>query len=86
MEKYTPVDTRSRIRSFISETFFVDQFADADSFLRTGIIDSTGMLELVAFLEQQFGIQISDAELLPENLDSLDNLSRFLQRKRALAA
>ena len=80
------VDMRSRIRSFISNTFFVDEFADGDSFLKTGIIDSTGMMELVAFLEQELAIQISDTELVPENLDSLDNLSRFLQRKRARAA
>ena len=80
------VDMRSRIRSFISNTFFVDEFADGDSFLKTGIIDSTGMMELVAFLEQELAIQISDTELVPENLDSLDNLSRFLRRKRARAA
>lgn len=80
------MDTRARIRSFISDTFFVDQFADGDSFLKTGIIDSTGMMELVAFLEQEFAVQISDSELLPDNLDSLENLSRFLRRKRALAA
>ena len=80
------MDTRARIRSFISDTFVVDQFADGDSFLKTGIIDSTGMMELVAFLEQEFAVQISDSELLPDNLDSLENLSRFLRRKRALAA
>jgi len=80
------MDTRSQIRSFISETFFVDDFADDDSFLQTGIIDSTGMMELVAFLEQTFRIKIGDAELVPENLDSLDNVCGFVERKLAQAA
>lgn len=70
-----------QIRAFISETFFVDEFADDDSFLRSGTIDSTGMLELVDFLESTFAIEIDDTELVPENLDSVANLSAFLTRK-----
>jgi len=73
---------REEIRSFISDTFFVDAFADHDSFLQTGIIDSNGMMALVVYIEQQFSITVDDIELLPENLDSLDNLSRFIQRKQ----
>ena len=73
---------REQIRSFISDTFFVDAFADHDSFLQTGIIDSNGMMALVVYIEQQFSITVDDIELLPENLDSLDNLSRFIQRKQ----
>ncbi|AKU89854.1 acyl carrier protein [Vulgatibacter incomptus] len=80
------MNVSSNIRSFISETFFVDDFADEDSFLQTGIIDSTGMMELVAFLEQSFEIKITDAELIPDNLDSLANLCRFVERKRSEAA
>lgn len=76
----------SEVRSFVSETFFVDDFADDDSFLQTGIIDSTGMMELVAFLERQFGIKIADEELVPENLDSLANVCQFVSRKNAQAA
>ena len=76
------VDTRSLIRSFISETFFVEEFADDDSFLQKGVIDSTGMLELVAFIEERFAIKLDDAELVPQNLDSLDNLCRFLETKQ----
>jgi len=76
----------SEVRSFVSETFFVDDFADDDSFLQTGIIDSTGMMELVAFLERRFGIKIADEELVPENLDSLANVCRFVSRKNAQAA
>jgi len=50
-------------------------------FLENGIIDSTGVLELVAYLEQRFGIAIADRELLPENLDSINNAARFVERK-----
>jgi acyl carrier protein len=73
---------REQIRSFIAETFFVDSFADRDSFLQTGIIDSNGMMLLVVFIEQQFSIEVDDVELLPENLDSLDNISSFIGRKQ----
>ena len=76
------MDTRSQIRSFIGETFFVEDFADDDSFLQKGVIDSTGMLELVAFVEERFSIKLDDAELVPQNLDSLDNLCRFLETKQ----
>lgn len=78
--------TEQAIRRFISETFFVDEFASNDSFLQTGIVDSNGMMSLVVFIEQHFAIHIDDEELLPENLDSLDNLSRFIERKQRGAA
>ena len=76
------MDTRSLIRNFIGETFFVEEFKDDDSFLQKGVIDSTGMLELVAFIEERFEIKLDDAELVPQNLDSLDNLCRFLETKK----
>ena len=56
-------------------------FADDQSFLESGIIDSTGLLELVSFVEERYGISIADRELMPENLDSLKNLSQFVARK-----
>jgi len=74
-----------RIRRFIEETFIVDGFADDDSFLRTGVIDSTGMMELVLFLEREFEIKIADTELLPRNLDSIARAAAFVERKRAAA-
>ena len=80
------MDTNSKVRAFISDTFFVDEFGDDDSFLKSGIIDSTGMMELVAFVEESFGIKIADAELVPENLDSVHNLCRFVERKRATSS
>jgi acyl carrier protein len=80
------VDTyASEIRAFIVTNFLFGQegdgFADDKSFLETGIIDSTGLLELVSFVEQRYGISIGDRELVPENLDSLRNISQFVARK-----
>lgn len=75
------------IRQFVITNFLFGQQAgdlsDSQSFLDTGIIDSTGVLELVSFLEQQFGITIADRELLPENLDSIENAARFVTHKLA---
>jgi acyl carrier protein len=52
-----------------------------DSFLEMGIIDSAGVLELIAFIEEKFGIQVENDELMPENLDSIRNITQFLMRK-----
>jgi acyl carrier protein len=54
---------------------------DGDSFLERGVIDSLGMMELVGLLDKTFGIRVSDDELMPENLDSIDSICGFLQRK-----
>ncbi len=79
----------SEIRAFIVANFLFGQegkgFAEDESFLETGIIDSTGLLELVTFVEQHYGVSIADRELLPENLDSLKNISQFIARKRETA-
>lgn len=73
------------IREFVVANFLFGQdggtLTDDLPFLENGIIDSTGVLELVAFLEQRFGISVADRELLPENLDSINNAARFVQRK-----
>lgn len=73
------------IRDFVVANFLFNQDANrltADqSFLESGIIDSTGVLELVGFLEERFGIAVGDRELLPENLDSVQNAARFVSRK-----
>ena len=72
------------VREFIIENFLFgdrERFDPALSFLETGVIDSTGMLELVGFLEGRYKIQIKDEEFVPENLDSMENIGRFLARK-----
>ena len=62
------------------------QFSDDDSFLEKGLIDSTGVLELVAFIEEQYGIRFQDDEIIPENLDSVNKLIQFLNKKLVPAA
>jgi acyl carrier protein len=78
---------RERIRVFIDENFLFradrSDFADSESLLDGGIMDSTGVLELVAFLETDFGIAMTDAEIIPENLDSIAAIVRYLQTKTA---
>jgi acyl carrier protein len=73
------------IKEFVVANFLFGQqgtgLADDQSFLESGVIDSTGVLELVAFLEQRYSIAVADRELLPENLDSIQNVSRFVARK-----
>ncbi len=77
---------KEKIRDFITKNFLFGEsgsgLADSDSFLDKGIIDSTGMLELVAFLEESFGVRVEDEELVPENLDSVDRLADFIARKK----
>lgn len=59
---------------------------DNDSFLDHGIIDSTGVLEIILFIEETFDIKVNDDEMLPANLDSVNNLVAFVNRKKAAAA
>jgi acyl carrier protein len=78
--------TKDKIKAFIIENFLFgseDGLKDDTSFLDEGIIDSTGILELVTFLEEEFSITIEDEELVPENLDSINNVTAFLERKIA---
>jgi acyl carrier protein len=73
---------KKTLRKFVKKNYFIkDSFSDSDSFFENGIIDSTGVLELVSFIEDKYDIQVEDEELIPENLDSIDNLSNFLKSK-----
>ena len=89
MMEATADGIEQELRDFVVQNFL---FGDAsrtprrdDSFLELGLIDSTGVLELVAHLEQRFHFKVGDAELLPDNLDSLSALVAFVQRKSAAA-
>jgi len=81
---------REELRRFIIDNFLFgvedSQFSDDDSFLEKGLIDSTGVLELVAFIEEQYGIRFQDDEIIPENLDSVNKLIQFLNKKLVPAA
>lgn len=78
---------QEEIRRFVVSNFLFgreDGTLDGHtSFLENGIIDSTGVLELVAFLEENYQIKVRDNELVPENLDSLEKVTRFVGRKQA---
>lgn len=82
-------NTKSILREFITESFLpsagLDSFEDADSFLDKGIIDSTGVLELLEFIEEKFAIKLEDEEVIPDNLDSLNKLTSFIDRKKGHA-
>ena len=78
------MDTRDQVRRFIQDNFYaagLPDLADDASLLDLGIIDSTGVLEVVTFLEETFGITVEDGEMLPENLDSVRNIVSFVARK-----
>ncbi|MDY7231856.1 acyl carrier protein [Hyalangium rubrum] len=71
---------------FITTTFYPgDNFVlnECTSLLDSGLIDSTGVLELISFIEREFGITVEDTEIVPENLDSLGRLAAFVARKQA---
>lgn len=76
------------LRQFIIDNFlFGDQsgrftFSDTDSLQELGIVDSTGVLELVCHLQERYAIAVADADLIPENLDSVERIARFIERKR----
>jgi len=75
---------KAHLRSYITENFLFGQGADISdeaSFLARGVLDSTGVLELVLFLEETYSIRIPDDELLPDNLDSLNAIEAYVRRK-----
>ncbi len=80
-------DTKAELRRYIQDNFIMGstgtKFGDADSFMELHILDSTGFLELIAHLEEVYGISVKDEEMVPENLDSLTALEAYLARKRA---
>ena len=79
------MNVEAEIRNFILDNFIFDQNEDElgndASFLDEGIIDSTGILELVSFIEETYGIHVEDDELIPENLDSVNNVISFIEKK-----
>lgn len=76
---------KGKIRLFILNNFIFDERAnllgDDDSFLDEGIIDSTGVLELLAFVEETFGMEVADEDVLPENFDTLNNLANYVSSR-----
>jgi acyl carrier protein len=78
---------QEKIRVFIIDNFLFGEdrgLKDESSFLEGGFIDSTGIMQLVAFLEEEYSVVIEDHELLPENLDSINKVTAFVERKAVL--
>ena len=75
----------NEVRSFVVDNFLFgegeSELKNEDSLLANGLIDSTGILELVAFIQQKFHVVVHDNEIMPENLDSIDKITTFVSRK-----
>ena len=86
MVRVTAEEAQQAITAFIVENFLFGNAkeapAPAASFLETGLVDSTGVLEIVSFLEGKYGISVGDDELTPQNLDSVANLAAFVVLKK----
>jgi acyl carrier protein len=83
-------DVEKRVRRFVEDNFLFrddrNDLSDSESLLDAGLIDSTGVLELVAFLELEFEIRMADAEIVPANLDSIKAIVGYIKRKLAAPA
>jgi len=88
MQETDPKKVEHKLRHHILENFlFTDDpgvLDNSDSFLEKGIIDSTGIMEVVLFVEEEFGIEVDVDEMIPANLDSIDNLVSYVRRKQAV--
>ena len=76
-----------KVRSFVTTNFYVGDpcaLADDASLLDAGIVDSTGVLEVVQFLETDFGVKVEDHEIIPENVDSIARIAAFVKRKKGI--
>jgi acyl carrier protein len=80
-------DNQQKIRQYIDSNFLLGArdttYSDTDSLLDLHILDSTGVLELILFLEETWGIQVADIEMVPENLDSVAAIAAYVERKLA---
>ncbi len=83
------MEITEKVRAFVTTNFYVPDPASLTneaSLLDQGIIDSTGVLEVIGFLEETFGISVDDRDILPENLDSIERIAGFVARKKTAAA
>jgi acyl carrier protein len=80
------MERQRQIRDYIVDNFLLGQdngLKDTDSLLESGVVDSTGVLEVVGFLEKTFQIEVKDEDLVPENLDTIQSIASFVERKLA---
>jgi len=79
------MEIKEQVRAFVTSNFFVSDpgtLEDNTSLLDRGIIDSTGVLEVIYFIEDTFSIKVEDSEMLPDNLDSIEKIANFIIAKR----
>jgi acyl carrier protein len=79
-------DIKQAVRHYVEQNFLVGAdtaIGDGDSLLQMQVVDSTGFLELVNFIESSFGVKVGDDEMVPENLETIDNIDAFVRRKLA---
>lgn len=85
MVNKTIEEIRNGIRKFVLENYLFgydeNELDNNSSFLELGVLDSTGIMELVALIEREYNIEVLDSEIIPENLDSIDCISRYVCRK-----
>ncbi|MDH5325885.1 MAG: acyl carrier protein [Gammaproteobacteria bacterium] len=81
------MSTEQKIRDYVLDNYLFTDDQNAlkndESFLDKGIIDSTGIMEVILFLEEEFGIEVEDEEMVPENLDSVNNIVKYIQSKQS---
>lgn len=78
------MDIADNVRQFIASNFYIGKslsLKSETSLMDSGVVDSTGVLEIILFIEERFGIQVNDSEMLPENLDSIGRIAEFVARK-----
>ncbi len=83
------MNVRERVRRFIVDNFYVSdpsQLGDDTSLIQGGFVDSTGMLEVIAFVETEFAIHVDDLETVPENLETIGRIAAFVTRKQGAAS
>ncbi len=82
------IETKALIRRFIADNLMFSSngfgLSDDDSLLEEGAVDSLGVMELVMFVEEEFGLQVADEEVTPEHFDSVDRLASYIERKRSV--
>jgi acyl carrier protein len=84
--KEASMDLKAQIRAFVIKNFYVPDgasLADNVSLLDRGVIDSTGVFEVIRFIEETFQVTVEDTEMVPENLDSIERIAAYVERKRA---
>ncbi len=78
------MEIKKQLREFITTNFYVanpDELSDEASLLDAGVVDSTGVLEVIGFIEDTFGIEVEDEEMIPDNLDSIARITALVERK-----